>query len=526
MADHAGNSDQVRAATTASTTRAVVAVLVVSTIVRLAAAALTPVLEAEAYYWLWSEQLEWGYLDHPPMVAVLMALGGVVAGDAPIGLRLAAVVLGTGGLWIFHRFCRGFVGDRTALMCLLFLAIAPVWLPFAVLTTPDTGLLFFWMAALAAFWAAYRSGGWSRWLLTGALTGLAILSKYNAFQLPGVFVVFLIATERGRTLLKGPKPWAAVALALAVAAPNLAWNAAHGGETLKTPLKDGIEFGAAAINVASWAALPLLSLTPLVGIAWISRSVAGMRAGRWRTDDRFLFLMCASWIPMAAFGVVSLVTQIHGHWVATCMLAAVPLAFEGWERVDVRPGKGFLRAGLIVAGLFPAGIATVPLVAQVMADATDPDAGGRSGENNPANARRQALEQGMLTSVAVRLRGDEELAARLAAEIEARGTEGWFLASSNYHLTSKIDWMARRQVPALPIRSEYLAQYAHWTDGSELLGKDALWVEAENTPGVRNRLRRAFESYERLAPIDIEFEGGPCRRWVLFWARGFRGPLD
>ncbi len=26
-------------------------------------------LPDEAYYWLWSERLQWGYFDHPPLIA-------------------------------------------------------------------------------------------------------------------------------------------------------------------------------------------------------------------------------------------------------------------------------------------------------------------------------------------------------------------------------------------------------------------------------------------------------------------------
>ena len=38
----------------------------------------TGLLEDEAYYWVWSRELAWGYFDHPPMVALWAAIGSTL----------------------------------------------------------------------------------------------------------------------------------------------------------------------------------------------------------------------------------------------------------------------------------------------------------------------------------------------------------------------------------------------------------------------------------------------------------------
>ena len=43
-------------------------------VINLLQSTYTGLLEDEAYYWVWSENLAWGYFDHPPMVAFLAAL--------------------------------------------------------------------------------------------------------------------------------------------------------------------------------------------------------------------------------------------------------------------------------------------------------------------------------------------------------------------------------------------------------------------------------------------------------------------
>ena len=62
------------------------------TALRLLAAAWTPLTFDEAYYWLWSKHLAGGYYDHPPMVALVIRAGTMIAGDTEFGVRLVSVL--------------------------------------------------------------------------------------------------------------------------------------------------------------------------------------------------------------------------------------------------------------------------------------------------------------------------------------------------------------------------------------------------------------------------------------------------
>ena len=44
----------------------------------------TPIIDDEAYYWLWSTKLDFGYFDHPPMIALWIYLSDLIF-DAEIG---------------------------------------------------------------------------------------------------------------------------------------------------------------------------------------------------------------------------------------------------------------------------------------------------------------------------------------------------------------------------------------------------------------------------------------------------------
>src|ERR1700759_2436092 len=72
-------------------------------LVRLVAAAFTPLTFDEAYYWTWSKHLAGGYYDHPPMVALVIRLGTMSAGENEFGGRLASVLLGLPMSWAVYR---------------------------------------------------------------------------------------------------------------------------------------------------------------------------------------------------------------------------------------------------------------------------------------------------------------------------------------------------------------------------------------------------------------------------------------
>src|SRR5580698_5915883 len=70
---------------------------------RLVAAAFTPITFDEAYYWMWSKHLAGGYYDHPPMVALVIRLGTMIAGDTEFGVRLISILLALPMSWAVYR---------------------------------------------------------------------------------------------------------------------------------------------------------------------------------------------------------------------------------------------------------------------------------------------------------------------------------------------------------------------------------------------------------------------------------------
>src|SRR3954449_5801760 len=79
---------------------------------RLGAAAFPPITFDEAYYWIWSKNLAGGYYDHPPLVAFVIRLGTMIAGDTEFGVRLISILLALPMSWAVYQSAVILFGGR------------------------------------------------------------------------------------------------------------------------------------------------------------------------------------------------------------------------------------------------------------------------------------------------------------------------------------------------------------------------------------------------------------------------------
>jgi len=180
----------------------------------------------EAYYVLWSRHLVWGYYDHPPMVAAWIRASTAVFGPGEFGVRALDVIVFAAmpalvGLTGARLFNSTRAGAFAACIWLTMPLVAGV-----VLATPDPPLVAFVALAFYGLVEVWR-GAAVGWALVGIALGLAALAKIDAAFFGAGVALAVIATPSLRPQLRSPAPYVAAALALAVCAPFLVWNAEH-----------------------------------------------------------------------------------------------------------------------------------------------------------------------------------------------------------------------------------------------------------------------------------------------------------
>ena len=200
---------------------------------RLIVAGSLHLTEDEAYYRLLAQAPAMGYFDHPPMVAWWIWLGVRLAGDTPLGVRLAPI-LASALTSVLVYDCARIAGasavesERAGVWYNATLLVAAG----GFLAVPDAPATLFWVLDLWLVLRALRSGAAGWWLAAGLSAGLACLSKYSALFLGPGILTWLLWTPNGRAALRTPGPWLALLLAAAIFGLNLAWNQAHDWQTI------------------------------------------------------------------------------------------------------------------------------------------------------------------------------------------------------------------------------------------------------------------------------------------------------
>ena len=297
--------------------------LLALTALRLAVSAATPLSPDEAYYWVWSRALQPGYLDHPPMVALWIWAGTVVAGQGAFGIRLLAPLgAALGSVLLAQAAADLYPGRRLGIVAAALLNATLFMAAGAVTMTPDTPLLFFWTASLWALARLHATGRPTWWLAVGVLSGAALDSKYTAALLGAGIALWLVATPPGRRWLRTPWPWAGGVLAGLCFAPVLWWNARHGfASFVKQGGRTGDWHPADALgHVAELLAGQVGLLTPLVALLCAAGVWAAAR--RFRSDPAAALLAALTLPGVALFVQHALGDRVQANWPAILLPAA------------------------------------------------------------------------------------------------------------------------------------------------------------------------------------------------------------
>ncbi|MCX7645658.1 MAG: glycosyltransferase family 39 protein [Rhodobacteraceae bacterium] len=280
----------------------------------------------EAQYWLWGQDLAWGYYSKPPLIAWVIRGATEIAGsDAPFWIRLPAPLFHAVTALVLGAVGARLAGTRTAVAVAAAYATLPMVTVGSLLISTDTIMFPFLAAALAGYLALLdaRAAGGRRpalALATGLALGLAFLAKYAA-----VFPLALAILAALRPGLRPAPGDALLALAgfAALAAPNLAWNAANGMATLShtvdnTGWRGGI--GLDLPGLLRFVAEQALVFGPILLPALVLAAADG------RVPRRAGLLALLSLPIVGLIAVQALLSGANANWAASAYLAGTVLA--------------------------------------------------------------------------------------------------------------------------------------------------------------------------------------------------------
>jgi 4-amino-4-deoxy-L-arabinose transferase-like glycosyltransferase len=167
---------------------------------------------------------EWqlGYDKLPPLPWWLVEIAYRTFGADTAYYALAQVTVVIAFALVFVT-ARPLVGAVGALIAVLIVDGMHYFQFTAVKFNHDVLQLPFWALAGYAFHRALKRGHNGHWCLLGFAFGCALWTKYFVVVLAAPYALFMLFDKRARRAFATPGPWLALAVALIVASPHVAW---------------------------------------------------------------------------------------------------------------------------------------------------------------------------------------------------------------------------------------------------------------------------------------------------------------
>lgn len=300
----------------------------------------------EAQYWLWGQDLAFGYYSKPPLIGWVIRAFTELGTDAPFWVRVPAPLFHAATALTLGAIAAQLSGTRAAVVTALAYVTLPLVAVGSLLISTDTIMFPFLAAALAGYLRLLGRPSTGLAVLTGTALGLAFLAKYAA-------IYYVITAIAAAFMLPGSRPGGrSVALMLVaflvVISPNLLWNLANGFTTLQHTLDnaDWVRDPAAraGLNFAGLAEFFAAQFAVFGPVFFAALLVLAMK---WRHLDTGLRRLLIFSLPIVAIVCVqALLSRAYANWAASAYLAGT-LAVIPWL---LRNHRAWLIAGFAING--------------------------------------------------------------------------------------------------------------------------------------------------------------------------------
>lgn len=312
----------------------------------------------EMYHMACGEHLDWGYVDQPPLIAVIAWFVRHVFGASLFAIHLLPGLAGFALIWLTGVITRELGGGRFAQgLAALSVACAGIYLIMHRLFTMNAFEPLFWMGCAWLVVRIIKTGNQKLWLRFGVLSGVGLENKYSMGVFGFAVVVGLLFTEQ-RKAFASRWIWMGGVIAFLIFLPNLIWNMQHHFPFLE--LMRNIRTSGRDIEVGplGYLARQILLMNPATFPVWLAGVIYFF------FDERGKRFRVLGW---AFVSVLATFIVLHGKdYYATpvypMMLAGGAIVLE---QVAERRNFGWIRPAITALVLVIA-ITLLPIVAPVL----------------------------------------------------------------------------------------------------------------------------------------------------------------
>jgi hypothetical protein len=300
----------------------------------------------ELYFMACGQHLAWGYVDQPPLVALLAWVARALFGTSVFGIHVVPALAGAGLVALTGLLVHELGGRRLAqLLAGLAILAASVYLTIHSYLSMNAVEPLIWTGCAYLLVRMIRTGNTRLWVLFGVLAGLGLLNK-STMAMFGLGIVTGLALSPARKLMANRWFLLGGAIAFLIFLPNLIWMMVHDFPMLE--LQANIR--RSGRNVSLTPLQFILEQAVLTNPITLPLWLAGLGAFFFQREMKAYQVL--GWSYLVVLGIL-LAVQGRSYYLAPAypvLFAGGAVSLERWLR---SPGWRWLRpaySGVLVAG--------------------------------------------------------------------------------------------------------------------------------------------------------------------------------
>jgi hypothetical protein len=462
----------------------------------------------ELYYLACSRHLNWGYVDQPPLIAVIVWMWRSVLGQSLPAIRLLPALAGVAEVVFTALIAREMGGKRFAQgLAAIAALVAPAILGVDGILTMNAFEPLFWLGCAYVMIRMIKTKNTKLWIWFGVLAGFGLENKYSMLIFgAGLVLGLLLSSER--SLLASRWLWVGGAIAFLIFLPNLVWNVQHHFPFLELQANIRANGRDVPLGPLAFFQQEMLLMNPLALPIWLG--------GLW------LYFFTKSGKPFRAIGwawvftaaaIVILSPRVY------YLFPAFPVLFAGggvlWEQLLARPKLVWLKAAYPVPMIL-FGALLAPLAIPVLPPETYIRYTKAIGLEQP---RIETHKLGPLPQIFADQFGWDEMASVVARfynslppDVRARTA----IFAQTYGQAGAIDLFGPKYglPPAISAHQSYFLWGPRGYTGDSMIVLD----------DSRDNLEQLFTSVQKVARVEHPYSM-PYQHFDVFYCRGMHPPL-
>lgn len=463
----------------------------------------------ELYYLACAQHLDWGYVDQPPLIALIAKIARALLGDSLSAIRLFPALAGAGLVLLTGLIARELGGQRFAqgLAALSFL-LAPGFLALDHFLSMNAFEPLLWMGCAWLVIRIIRTGNARLWVWFGVLAGIGLENKHSMLIFGFGLVAGLVLTQE-RRILRTRWFWIGGLAAFVIFLPNLLWNIQHHFPFLE--LQENIRRSGRNVGLSplGFFGQETLAMLPLTLPIWL----AGLWYLFFHREGRTFRALAWAWLITAGL-IVTLNPRVY------YLFPAFPLLFAAggvaWERWLAAPRLRWIKAAY-VALMVLMGSLLLPSVLPVLPAETYIRYSAALHLQPP---RIETFRLGPMPQLFADQFGWKEMVATVAgvynglpADVRARTA----IFGGNYGQAGAVDLFGPKY--GLPKAISGHQNYYLWGPRG-YTGESVIVMQ-----GQEEELEKLFQVVRKVARIEHPYSM-PYNHFDVFYCRGLRSPLN